>query len=609
MNFKIKERDNMHPLKMFRKLSQIAKFKTGLFITSAVLIIFASFFEIFGITLIIPIINTLTQGGDFLSNLKIPYVGDFLKKLPHQSPLAMFISLLLLILGSTFISNFLLIASSFCASKFFTEATHSLRVKIFSKYLSFEKTFYDKSRLGTLISIMIDNTKDLGMVFFAMRTFLVNGIMATAFLIFLFMISWKSTLLSLPLIFFIYYPLEWLVKKLRASAKKQVLTSADLNAHSMDILSNIILVKSYTNEEVERDKFINKSKLVKFHTFNVHKKDSAIPRLTEMIATSGFMVLVFIFVVFHEKAGTFSVGRFLVYFLILMRFINNVKPVNELKGTIAKAIPIMEKIYSVFDYTDKPYVKNGNINLIDLKDKVEFKNLNFRYLVEKPILKNINFVIKKERITAIVGPTGSGKTTIANLLCRFYDYDSGFIEIDGVDIRNFTSRSLREHIAIVTQDTMLLNDTIRNNIVYGTKRKITQEELDDVAKKAYLYNFIKGLPEAYETYVGDRGIRLSGGEKQRISIARTILKNADILILDEATSALDSETERLIQNALENLMRQKTVLAIAHRLSTIKNADWIVVLEEGVITEQGPIEELLNKKGKFFYYWNLQKFY
>ena len=217
--------------------------------------------------------------------------------------------------------------------------------------------------------------------------------------------------------------------------------------------------------------------------------------------------------------------------------------------------------------------------------------------------------MEKGKTVAIVGPTGAGKTTIINLLMRFYDCPSSAIFIDGEDIRSFTLQSLRAHIALVSQEVFLFNDTIKNNMIYGLDREVGNDELIEVAKKARLYDFIARMPQGFDTEVGDRGIKLSGGEKQRLSLARALLKGSEILILDEATSSLDSKTEQLIQQAINEAIKNRTSIVIAHRLSTIKNADKIIVLDNGSVTETGTLDELLERKGQFYELWEAQKFY
>lgn len=599
----------MYSVRVFKKLFNIVHMNIWLFITSIIVVIIASFLVVIGMGLVVNILNGLAMGGDFLSNLKTPFLEKFIEILHIQSSLGIFTFLIVSVIGLIYLSNIFLLINIFCSTKYLTDIEHELRARIFKKYLEFEKSFYDKAQLGALISNMLNVPRDLRQNLTSMREALVSIIMAAAYLLIIFIISWKLTLLALPILFLLYYSTNWLMTRIRGSAKKHIEAMIVLTSYSADILQNMLLVKSYASEKIEHGRFIEKSDKTRFHAFNVLKKDGSIPILSDVVGFTGLIVLVFIWVVLYIKTGNFSLGKFLVYFFVLRHFITNVKAVNNFRGNIAYATPLVEKIIWVFDDSDKEHLKNGDIGFLNLKEKIQFKNLHFRYIKERQILKDISFTIQKGQTIAIVGPTGSGKTTIAHLLCRFYDPESGFIEIDGIDIRSFTLRSLRKKIAIVTQETMLFNDTIKKNIIYGIERDITQEELDEAAKKAYLYDFINNLPEKYETCIGDRGVKLSGGEKQRLAISRAIIKDAVILILDEATSALDSETELLIQEALRNLTQDKTVLAIAHRLSTIKNADWIVVLEDGAITEQGTIDELLETKGRFYYYWNLQKFF
>lgn len=600
---------NLIAIHNVQKLIKITKPKVWLFAWSIGLTIAASIFEVLGVGLLIPIVNSLASKGDFLSNLTIPYLGRILKAMPFQSDAGIFAMLMLLILASVGFSNLLLLGNTFCASKFITDIAHSLRTHIFARYLSFGKEFHNKSSLGALLTIMVNNTSELTALLDGFRSALVNLIMAAVFLIFLFFISWKLTLLALPLAFIISHALNWLVKKTRASAFRQYNTSIDLHSYSADVLRNAILVKAYTNEEYEYDKFCKKSNEARFHTFNVLKKAGAVPLFSDVVASIGFLIIVFSGVLFCMKPGVFPVGRFMIFFYSLRRFISYSKPINDIKTMIARANPLINGIASIFDDTGKAIPADGILKMDALKERIDFKNVSFQYTKERPVIKNISFTIKKGQTVAIIGPTGSGKTTIANLLCRFYDCDSGAIEIDGINLRDITLRSLRANIALVAQDTSLFNSSIGSNMVYGMRRQVSRDELDSVAKKAQIYEFIISLPKQYDTDIGDKGIKLSGGERQRIAISRAILKNADILILDEATSSLDSETERLFQKALSELTLEKTVIAIAHRLSTIKNADWIIVLENGEIAEQGSLEDLLEKKGRFFYYWNLQKFY
>jgi subfamily B ATP-binding cassette protein MsbA len=282
--------------------------------------------------------------------------------------------------------------------------------------------------------------------------------------------------------------------------------------------------------------------------------------------------------------------------------------ITSVGSSLAKTSGPREELLKIFDDSDKIFVPEGKKECGGLKRSIEFNHLNFSYIPEVQVLEGVTFTIEKGKITAIVGATGAGKTTLVNLLMRFYDCSSSTILIDGVDIREFTLESLRAHMAFVNQEILLFDDTLKMNITYGAG-KVTDEKLVDVAKKARLYDFIMSLPNGFDTLIGERGVKLSGGEKQRTAIARALLKGSEILILDEATSSLDSLTERLIQEAIEEAIKDRTAVIIAHRLSTIRNADKIVVIEDGRVAEQGSLTELMERKGKFWEYWEEQKFF
>ena len=262
---------------------------------------------------------------------------------------------------------------------------------------------------------------------------------------------------------------------------------------------------------------------------------------------------------------------------------------------------------TLFDDTDKYYVKGGTVRFDGLKSGISCKNLSFSYDDEKDVLHNVSFEIPKGSMTAVVGPTGSGKSTLINLLMRFYDCPEGSLFLDGTDIRSFSLDHYLKHIASVSQETLLLHDTLRYNITYGLNT-ISDHDLMQVIERARLSDFIASLPKGLDTLIGDRGVRLSGGEKQRVSIARALLKGAEILILDEATSSLDSHTEKLIQEAIDEAVKDRTSIVIAHRLSTIQHADQILVLENSRLVEAGTLDALLQKKGKFSQLWEEQKF-
>jgi subfamily B ATP-binding cassette protein MsbA len=282
-----------------------------------------------------------------------------------------------------------------------------------------------------------------------------------------------------------------------------------------------------------------------------------------------------------------------------------VKSVTKINSTIQQGLAAATRVYAILDMEPEIQDKKDAIPLPLFSSQIECKDLNFSYDNENHVLSNINLTVPIGEALAIVGPSGGGKTTITNLIPRFLDLKEGSILIDGTDIRDVTVASLRNQIAMVTQQTILFNDTVRNNIAYGDQQA-PEEQIHEAAKAAFAYDFIQELPKGFDTIIGEGGARLSGGQQQRISIARAILKNAPILILDEATSALDTESEREVQKALENLMKDRTTLVIAHRLSTIKNADRIIVIKDGSIIEQGTHDSLIAQKGEYEMLYNMQ---
>ena len=269
----------------------------------------------------------------------------------------------------------------------------------------------------------------------------------------------------------------------------------------------------------------------------------------------------------------------------------------------------MKEVRKIFNDKDKYTIPGGTTEFKNMETSIDIHNLVFSYPKGNPIIKGITVSFEKGKTIAIVGSSGGGKTTLINLLMRFYDSDPGSILIDGQDIRDFTLKSLRSKIAVVSQESFLFNAPLRFNIAYGFSDELSDDAILKAVKKARLLDFINKLPEGLDTEVGDRGVKLSGGEKQRVSIARAILKGAQIIMLDEATSSLDSITEKLIQEALDDLIEGKTTIVVAHRLSTIQHADKVIVLEDGNVIEKGPLQELLDTKGRFYENWEQQKFY
>jgi len=367
---------------------------------------------------------------------------------------------------------------------------------------------------------------------------------------------------------------------------------ADINSLLLETISGIKLVKAYGTENYETERFRKQNHDYYTLTMKSITRLILISPVTELF---GAICGVGVMMIIGKKilTGEMTFGIFAFFMGCIMSIISPVKKLGNVNAIMQQALAANQRIDDVLKAEIAVKEKPDAFNLPEMSQAIVFENVDFHYYEESGlVLKGINLEVKKGEVVAIVGPTGSGKSTLVNLIPRFYDPTEGRVTIDSVDLRDASFHSLRGQIGIVTQETILFNDTVRANIAYGSTNK-SDEQIKEAAQKAFAHGFVSDMPEGYDTVIGDRGFRLSGGEKQRITIARAILRNAPILILDEATSALDSESEKFVQDALDELMIGRTVIAIAHRLSTIQKADKIIVLEQGNIVGSGTHEELL----------------
>lgn len=585
--------------------------KSRYFLIAALLAFLVAFFDGITLALLAPLAKGIIMR-DFTFLETAPVFKIVIAWFPHalsETP-AKFLFVLLVgtIFTAAIMKNVLEYTSSLYISAKREEFSLRLKKFIFNRYLSFGKLFFDKTSQGHIGGTLgfVDRVAKL---FDILNRAFKAAITLAVYLTIMLVISWKLTIFVVTIFPVLHYCLTWVVKKIKKVAELQTATTLRLSREIFNILSCITLVKAYNKEQETKRKFGEINEDLKRWNFSMAKKQNLIAPLQDIIMLVGILLLISATAYVFLKKQTGDVSGFLVVLYLARRSLPLFASFNSIRASFATIEAPMKRLSEVLNDDNKFFVPSGNKEFEGLKQNIEFRNVNFSYAKERPILNDINSVLKKGKMTAIVGPTGAGKTTIISLIMRFYDCTPSSIFLDGVDIRELSLKSLRRHMAFVSQDALHLNDTLKNNITFGIEKNVTEEKLVDATKKARLLDFITSLPRGFDTEVGDRGVRLSGGEKQRLSIARALLKEADILILDEATSSLDTKTEKTIQAAIEEAVKGRTTIVIAHRLSTIKNADKIIVIENGEIKEEGTLNGLLEKKGKFYEYWEEQKFY
>jgi subfamily B ATP-binding cassette protein MsbA len=419
----------------------------------------------------------------------------------------------------------------------------------------------------------------------------------------IFYTDWKLALIALIVFPFTIYPISKFGEKMRGVTKSTQITMGTLSSLLQETISGTRIVKAFCMEKYENKRFAAENeRLFKLNMKTVSISAISSP-LMDFLAGLGISAIIF-YGGYRVIQGYSTPGTFVTFLAASLMLYEPVKRLTNVNNTINQGIAGAERVFSIIDLVPNIGDKPDAIVLPPITRGIDIENVTFCY-EKTSVLRNINLSIRAGEVVAFVGMSGGGKTSLVNLIPRFYDVTNGRIRIDGHDIRDVSLQSLRSQIAIVTQQTILFNDTVRNNIAYGDINR-TENDIINAARAANAHDFIMKLPQGYDTNIGELGTKLSGGEKQRISIARALLKNAPILILDEATSSLDTEAEIEVQEALDNLMKGRTTLIIAHRLSTIRNADRIVALVHGRIVEEGNHEALLAKKGEYFRLYNLQ---
>ncbi len=488
--------------------------------------------------------------------------------------------------------------------------TSRLRGLIYERYLSFGKPFFDHFAVGSLQHILLNHPRHIAQGLKSLQQSFYSIAMLVISLILMVKISWKLTLVTV----FLWPVSDFFSKGIIQQIRQSSILSARANDNLAKKISNALfcmpMIKACSSEKTEKIRFMEPSELADNAAMTMAWKQFLIGPIQEIAGLSLFFILIVLLAYnYIDNDIRFGAASYVVFFFILRRTTPLLGSFTRFNAAIAGMRGSLDELENIFSEHRKFCVAEGQQEFKDFQKEIRFEHLSFEYANRKQVLKDISFSVKKGGVTALVGPTGAGKTTLIHLLMRFYDCAPNTIFLDGQDLRCFSLRSFHNRVAFISQEPFLFNETICFNLNYGLDTEASADEMAAALRQAKLDDLIKSLPQGLETVIGDRGIRLSGGEKQRLSIARALLRNADILILDEATSALDSQTEQLIQEAIRETVRGKTTVVVAHRLSTIRDADHIVVLDKGQIVQEGPLTKLLGEPGLFGQLWQAQRFY
>lgn len=577
-------------LKVIRLISR----QSRLFFPAVGLMLTASLFEVIQLGLIIPMVDIIFTHKTIVIPNQLPaFLADLINRVNGVDPQVLFWIFPVFLFGAMLIKNMVTFGHEYLMQAVTQCTARDIRNDLFAKVQSFSLDYFSRKRTGELISRIthdvnvIENAVIVGIADFFKQLFTAILLIVAAFAVFS---SAAATIFVFILI--LAYPLKLIGKKLRGLARGAQERMADINASLVESISGIRLIKACLTEpyEIQRFKSLNSD----YYRLKI-KAFKRVILISPLIEIFGLLFVIGLYFWLGQRVfdGAISFGVFIFFVITIISLVKPIKKLGQVHALVHQANAAIDRFHELLRTQPTVSEKESKIELPKFRHQVELKNVSFHYQEESGVvLKDINLTISKGEFLAIVGPTGAGKTTLVNLIPRFYDPTQGAVFFDGTDVKDASFVSLRSQVGIVSQDTFLFNTSVRENLIYGCF-DARDEDIKTAARRAFAHDFISRMPQGYDTVIGDRGARLSGGEKQRLSIARAILRNPPILVLDEATSQLDAESERFIQEALNDLMAGKTVIAIAHRLSTIRKADRIVVLEAGRVIGIGPHEHLM----------------
>ena len=575
-------------------------------------------FSLFSFVLLVPFLNLLFGLGELVTikpelNISpdsiLEYLNYFISQvIIQQGQTKALVFICLFLLGSFFFRNLFRFLAMFFLVKVRVYAVKDMRNEVYNKLLILPLSFYNQRKKGDIISRITTDVQEVEVsIMHYLEILFRDPITIIAYYVTMLVMSPKLTLFVTILLPVTGYIIGIIGKNLRKNSKVGQAKFAGLLAVIEESISGLRIIKAFTAINFSNDRFKGLNRTYARLMSKIYRTRDLSSPLSEFLSS----VVIIIVLWFGGRLvlsadGTITAAVFITYIAIFSQIIPPAKSFSTGYYSIQKGIASAERIFEILDAEEVIMEKENPVRISSFENEIEYHNVTFDYGGE-PVLKSINVVIPRGKVIALVGPSGGGKSTFVDLLPRFYDTTSGEILVDGTELRDFRIDDLRSLMGIVTQESILFNDSVYNNIVFG-KEGVTLEDVVNAAKIANAHEFITAMEEGYETNIGDRGTKLSGGQRQRISIARAILRNPPILILDEATSALDSESEKLVQDALAKVMKDRTSIVIAHRLSTIKFADEIIVLDKGSIVERGKHDELMKAGGLYKRLHDLQTF-
>ncbi len=557
------------------------------------------YWKVFALSLVSMTIAALTEPA-FARLMKPLIDGGFVNKDPQ-----VIIWVPMAIIGVFLVRGVTSFINEYTSSWLAGHLVQTLRQQMFAKMLRLPVQYYADNQSGRLVSRISFDVNQVTEAGFNVITVTVkDGVTAVSLLAWLLYIDWQLTLICLLVMPVVTVCMRIVAKRLRGLALENQQHMADLTQILGEGVDCQKVIKVYGGEQYEEARFDSAAQAIRRNAVKQSAASSANTGVTQLMIACALAAILY-FAAMRAQHGAFTAGDFMSFLTAMMLLFAPVKRVTGISQAMQRGLAAAESVFAFLDEPGEP--DHGRKRLPTTQGRLRFEDVSFRYPnAERVVLQDINLTVNSGETVALVGSSGSGKTTLVSLIPRFYEPLSGQITLDGIGLADIALADLRHHIAMVSQDVVLFNDSVAANIAYGSSHQVSREQIVEAARAANALEFIEAMPEGLDTQIGENGVRLSGGQRQRLAIARALLKNAPLLILDEATSALDTQSERLVQAALENLMKNRTTIVIAHRLSTIESADRIIVMHQGRVAEQGSHQQLMEQDGLYARLHSLQ---